>query len=299
VHGRLAKIPSLRLADLHRRCKGIWNLITAPPKIINISDGGLMTMIQTYQPHDALNFKPQGPDLLAYYEANFDVMPADNQNLLRQAYRLRYQVYCIENAFENPDEYPNGYECDAEDDRSAHVLLVHRRSGTFAGTARVILPVIDGASRPLPIHRILTAQRLDFSQRLPLSSTAEISRFAISKAFRRRLEQEQHGAATLVSRERMSLERHMAPFITFGLIRGVLEICKKRRITHLGAVVEPALMRILRRFGGDFRPIGGLIEHHGMRQACWVRAADFVRRDTLLDLYTRQSVAPSVATCSL
>ena len=234
--------------------------------------------------------------MFASYEENFDVIQADSPRLLKEAYRLRYQVYCIENALENPDEHPSGCERDAEDDRSAHVLLLHRGSGIFAGTARVILPAADGSSRPLPIHRILASQRQDFLHYLPLHDTAEISRFAVSKAFRRRFGQEGPAAVgTTVNLEVMSDERRMVPYITFGLIRGVLEICKKHRIVNLGAIVEPALMRILRRFGGDFRPIGGLIDHHGMRQACWARAADFVRRDTLLARYTECSAASRTA----
>lgn len=239
---------------------------------------------------------PAAASFVAAYETQFDIVQADSQQLLREAHRLRYQVYCVENAFENPVEHPSGYERDADDDRSAHMLLVHRRSGAFAGTARVILPTAGSAGRLLPIHRILASQDLDFSRYLPLHGTAEISRFAISKAFRRWHGAERHAtAAHHDGRERMSDERRMTPYMTFGLIRGVLEICQKHRIAHLGAMTEPALMRIMSRFGVNFRPIGDLVEHHGLRRVCYARLADAVRRDSLLGLYTGYSAALAVA----
>jgi N-acyl amino acid synthase of PEP-CTERM/exosortase system len=253
-------------------------------------------MIQVSGSDSAANSPPAAAGFVAAYETQFHIVPADSQGLLKEAHRLRYQVYCVENAFENPVEHPGGYERDAEDDRSAHILLVHRRSGAFAGTARVILPAADGTGRPLPVHRILASQDLDFSRCLPLHSTAEISRFAISKAFRRWSGVERHAVvAPRDGRERASDERRMTPYMTFGLIRGVLEICKKHRIAHLGAMTEPALMRIMGRFGVNFRPIGDLVEHHGLRRVCCAQLADAVRRDTLLGLYTGYSAALAVA----
>jgi N-acyl amino acid synthase of PEP-CTERM/exosortase system len=40
-------------------------------------------------------------------------------------------------------------------------------------------------------------------------------------------------------------------------------------ITHLCAVMEPALMRLLARFGLLFRPYGERVDYHGLRQPCY------------------------------
>src|SRR3954454_20844184 len=74
------------------------------------------------------------------YTRHFDVVRADTPALLNRVYELRYQVYCVENAFEDPAESLGGREIDADDDRAVHVLLIHRESGEAAGTARVIFP---------------------------------------------------------------------------------------------------------------------------------------------------------------
>jgi len=71
-------------------------------------------------------------DFACFYNEHFDVVRADTRALLDQAYRLRYQVYCVENPFESPAEQVNGRETDLDDDRSVHALLVHRRSGAMA-----------------------------------------------------------------------------------------------------------------------------------------------------------------------
>ena len=80
------------------------------------------------------------------------------------------------------------------------------------------------------------------------------------------------------------------PFITLGLMKGVFDICRDYEISHLAAVMEPPLIRILRRFGLDFIPIGGLVEHHGLRQPCIAQMANLIERsrasDTLLWQYT-------------
>ena len=217
-------------------------------------------------------------DVVAAYDRHFAVIRADTPELLDQVYRLRYRVYCVENQFEDPGQCRDGREIDDDDDRSIHALLVHRRSGAAAGTARVILPLLGDMRRPLPIQRIIgSPDRLGF-QHLPLHRTAEVSRFAVSKAFRRRQGEARYadaGISQLAEGPAIG-ERRLAPYVTFGLLRGVLGICLEYGITHLAAVMEPALVRIMIRLGLDFEPLGGLVEYHGRRQPCLARLADLI-----------------------
>ena len=60
--------------------------------------------------------------------------------------------------------------------------------------------------------------------------------------------------------------------------RSLKDICLNYQVTHLGAVVEPALIRILARFGLDFEPLGGPVEHHGIRQPRVARLVELIRR---------------------
>ena len=109
------------------------------------------------------------------------------QELKEAAYRLRYQVYCVENSYERPDEQMGGRETDLYDDRSVHALLIHKRSGAVAGTVRVILPEADTQGLSLPIKVVTDSHHRELLRRLPYSQTAEISRFAHS-AYRTRAE---------------------------------------------------------------------------------------------------------------
>ena len=218
-------------------------------------------------------------DFAAGYDRHFAVVRADTPELLDLAYRLRYQVYCVENQFEDPAQFVDGREIDGDDDRSVHTLLIHRRTGAVAGTTRVILPYNDPA-RQLPIERVLNLRDRLLFQSLPLQSTAEISRFAVSKEYRRRHGEQRYADAGF-SAPRDSLlpqERRLMPHITFGLVRGVLDTCLNYGVTHLAAVVEPALIRILARFSLDFEPLGGPVEHHGIRQPCVARLFDLIQR---------------------
>jgi N-acyl amino acid synthase of PEP-CTERM/exosortase system len=218
-------------------------------------------------------------DFAASYDRQFAVVRADTQALLDLAYSLRYQVYCLENQFEDPAQFSDGREIDGDDDRSVHTLLVQRATGAVAGTVRVILPCHD-AARQLPIERVLNVRDRLLFQCFPLRSTAEISRFAVSKEYRRR-HGEQRYADAKFSEPRDGLlpkERRLMPHITFGLLRGVLDICLNYGVTHLAGVVEPALIRILAGFGLDFEPLGSPVEHHGIRQPCVARLVDLIQR---------------------
>src|SRR5947207_3261025 len=66
------------------------------------------------------------------------------------------------------------------------------------------------------------------------------------------------------------------PFITFGLLRGVVGICLQSGLSHITAVMEPPLIRLLKRFGLDFQSVGGLVEYHGLRQPCVASLHDLI-----------------------
>lgn len=220
-------------------------------------------------------------DFVACYDRYFEVVRATTPEQLDLAHRLRYQVYCVENRFEDPTRYRDGREIDEDDDRSAHALLLHRPSGATAGTVRLIMPRPDDWRRPLPIERALddpAARRR--IEPLPSRLTAEVSRFAVSKNFRRR-QRDGHYAEAGFSHPlagRASGDRRLMPHITFGLLRAVLGIALEHGVTHLAAMMEPALLRLLFRLGLVFEPLGGLVEHHGLRQPCLARLADLTRR---------------------
>ena len=96
---------------------------------------------------------PGWQDFLSCYREHFEVVRASTPSLLDQVYRLRYQVYCVENDYEDAGRQAEGRETDIYDDRSVHALLIHRRSDAVAGTVRVILPGKD-REPPLPVNLV-------------------------------------------------------------------------------------------------------------------------------------------------
>src|SRR5574338_334496 len=73
-----------------------------------------------------------GLKLMDLYSSYFDVVRADTPDLVSEALRLRYQVYCVENPFEDPSEHPDGLERDRYDAQAAHCLLLHRPTALVA-----------------------------------------------------------------------------------------------------------------------------------------------------------------------
>src|SRR4051812_39605097 len=79
--------------------------------------------------------------LLDRFNRDFICMAADQSELLERAFKTRYQVYCVENPYENSSEHPDGLESDADDDRSSHSILLSRTNGDAIGTVRLVLPL--------------------------------------------------------------------------------------------------------------------------------------------------------------
>jgi N-acyl-L-homoserine lactone synthetase len=159
---------------------------------------------------------------------------------LREVFRLRHQVYCVERGFETSE---HGEETDEFDHRSRHVLLRHANDGEVVGTVRVIAanPTHPGAS--FPTQRLCETALL---RHLPLHTTGEISRFAISK------------------QRRMSCTS--AVLLRLALLRGIVQVSHEMGLTHWLAVMERSLLRLLQRNAIHFDPVGPLVAYHGIRQ---------------------------------
>lgn len=207
----------------------------------------------------------------------FETKPAVTAEEIEQAHRLRYQVYCIENPFEDAADNPNEMEMDEYDPHSVHSLLIHRPTNTTMGAVRLILPSPDAAYH-LPIQDVWETNHVPY----PEATTAEISRYAISREFRRRAGEERYADVNWAENqqkaaEQRRLERRVLPHITLGLMKSVLRMCIEHEITHVCAVMEPALIRLLNRFGLHFEPIGPVVDYHGRRQPCYASLETLLR----------------------
>lgn len=194
------------------------------------------------------------------YQQHFRVVIADTAELRNESYRLRHQVYCVEHGFLDALDHPDGYEQDEYDRHALHALLQHQETGRFIGTVRLVLPRPQANRYCMPMADLCADPRFTSGRLLPRASTAEVSRFAISQDLRRELVA--HGASC-------AQQRRAAMNLTLGLMAGILQLSLAAGITHLCAVMDPALLRLLARQGVAFAPLGPPVEYHGLRQPAY------------------------------
>jgi len=204
------------------------------------------------------------------FNRNFVAIRADDEPLLKMALQIRYQVYCIENTFEDPVEHPDGLESDEFDAYSAHSLIINRSTGEPFGTVRLILPQADHCYRGLPMYGLCGDGAWDW---LPRHSTAEVSRFSISKQSRMRYAVDSGDAVPI-----RAIDGRLGPMPRLGLIQALVRMSIQHQITHWCAVMEPGLVRMLSAMGVHFEPIGSPIEYHGLRQPSFCCVAEMLAR---------------------
>ncbi|MGG5889119.1 GNAT family N-acyltransferase [Falsiroseomonas sp. HC035] len=163
-------------------------------------------------------------------------------------------------------------EADEYDAGSRHVVLRSRLDGQVVGTARLVANV-GGAARPdLPMLRYCSP---DLLRHLPLRTTGEISRFALSK-------------------RRRPMGTPTDRLLRLALMRGILHASLDLGLTHWCALMEPTLLRLMRSSGIRFSPLGPLVEAYGLRQpsAATIGHALADGRDRHPDLYRFVAGAP-------
>ncbi len=190
---------------------------------------------------------------------------AASEEELRDLYRLRYAIYCEECGFLSADDYPDGLEIDSFDERSAQFSAVNDDQ-EVVGTARLVLASSDEADFPLMSH---CPPEADFVVP-PARESAEVSRLAVNRKYRRRKgdtlfgvnEEEirkEPGAKDEVTGER----RSNAPLLVLGLYREMYCYSRENGIRYWYAAMEGSLARVLKFFGFNFVPIGPQHDYYG------------------------------------
>lgn len=205
----------------------------------------------------------------------FERIFANTPELISEAHRLRYQVYCIERRFEDPARNSDGLERDEYDNHSLHGILRHRASGMAIGTVRWVLHKAGAGLHSFPLHEACEDSCMQSGDFLPLEKTAELSRFAISKAFRRRTGDGVYGDAEEIDGSDVN-RRPDTPIIVLHLMAVAVQIAVGRGIEYGMAAMEPKLLRLLGRFGMKFESLGPLVRYHGWRQPCYAHLPTFL-----------------------
>ena len=206
------------------------------------------------------------------FEATFAFHLATTPALRKRAYALRHAVFRRELDYrmhEDPDAH---LEYDEHDTASLIVLLEHRASGIPAGCVRLVPALTDGpdALRRLPLEAhcrdSLTHPTLH-PERLPRDRLCEISRLAISPAFRHRAETRDHSAApSLFPAE----ERAGFALIGVGLFLAATALVGLAGRHHVFAMMQHRLPRRLAIHGLRFTCVGEPVTFHGLRRAYYI-----------------------------
>ncbi len=172
---------------------------------------------------------------------DFSVEIVTSIDTLREAQRLRYQVFCEERGVLPGHD---GIESDEYDPRSRHVVLRRQSNRELVGTVRVITAATDGPFAYLPMQRVCDPV---FLRGLPIATTGEVSRFALA-------------------RDRHSPNGKSDLLLRLALMQGILRISRDLRLTHWCAGMEQSLLRLLRFNAICYEPVGPVIDYHGLRQ---------------------------------
>ena len=167
---------------------------------------------------------------------------ADTPALRGEAYRLRYQVYCVERNYEVGQD---GLEWDEYDAFARHAVVRCRHTGEVMGTVRLVLPKSPAGDDDFPAQNICDPNLL---RGLPRATIGEVSRFALPKDRGR------------------SISADARCLLRLALIQGAVWLSAEAGHTHWLAVMEPTLLRLLRATGLHFVPVGPTVDYHGRRQ---------------------------------
>ena len=157
-----------------------------------------------------------------------DYVLATTDALREECFRLRYQIYCVETAFEPAND--SGLESDRYDGHAVHALL--KFEDTFIGHVRMVL------RPPFPCQEVCNDSILN------IDGMAEGSRIC-------------------VSRERIKQSGAPVRDMLLTLVKAMVHISRREGVTHWCGLMEPRFLRRLQVLGIHFIPLGDMVMHHG------------------------------------
>jgi N-acyl amino acid synthase of PEP-CTERM/exosortase system len=233
----------------------------------------------------------QSTTLAENFDLYFEIKLADTEELRKESYRIRHTVYAEELGWEPISE--DQQETDECDPYSFPILLVHKRTGAYAGTVRLVVPPPSSPESKLPfeLHCAESVKKdiIDHDT-MPRGLFGEISRLSVPDSFRRRLDEKNKpfiinevADSAVFSEE----ERRNFPNIAIGLYLSVIAMVNMCNHSHMFVVVEPRLCRRLERLGLNFVQCGEELDYHGIRALFYLSRENFIGNlnPEVLELY--------------
>ena len=215
-------------------------------------------------------------DIYNAFHEYFELIEADSDELLDEVFRLRYEIFCLEQGIFDAKNYPNAVEKDEYDPYSIHILLRHRLSGESVGCVRLILDNNALPNNAFPVeHYMQIDHQIIDTHRLPRSNFAEISRFSVLKKFLKR-DHEQNKSQIKSGDTYLLQNRRRFPDPGLALIVGIVKMCDIHQIDYLISGMDPVLNRLLRGYGFGMRAAGPLINYYGKRRPYYGEVASIL-----------------------
>lgn len=242
------------------------------------------TVLSSRQETESTQHFQANENVSALFKSVFNVQLATSPKAIDEVFKLRYQVYCIDRPFEDSTCFADKRERDAYDPQSAHALIRHRITEDSVAAVRLVMADTNLKKADFPMEtpclHLMDKYAREAFKGTCRKQIAEISRMAVSREFRRRLNE--NISVTGISEQAHYSDsengRRAMPYICLGLFSAILRMSIKHGITHWMAVLEPALLRLLKRFGVEFDHVGPVLEYHGRRQPVFTDAESLIRR---------------------
>ena len=201
------------------------------------------------------------------FDKHFEVILADTEYSRQVHYQLRYQVYCLDECFEEQDDGQEEIERDEWDSHSTHFLVRNRQTSDWVAAMRMVTP---DTNRALPIEQLCDINPLVASTSSG-NQIAEISRLCILNSYRRRQTarvlpfdvdstRKQDGISTIQTNINSSRS-----LIMKGLLRAASIYSYDNNIPYWYFLTTPALARIVNRMGVQMIKAGSACNHCGVR----------------------------------
>ena len=219
-------------------------------------------------------------NIVEHFDQYFEMVPAISDELKNEVYKLRYQVYCIETGFLNSEHYPDNLEFDDYDQHSAHYLIRHRKSGAYAATTRLILPDTNNPKKLFPLEKYCEIDNYTAMQSIDKKHLGEVSRFCVSKAFKKR-KNEANSIAPIISdcSDYFTLEeKRTFPYLSLALMACCIKACHENDIHYLYVITDPPWIRFVSALGINLIKIGPLAlgNYYGKRCPTLIEVADML-----------------------
>lgn len=207
----------------------------------------------------------------SHFSTYLTPLVAVDEELRREVFKIRHNVYCEELKFEPPKD--DQMEIDFFDAFSMHCLIQHVSSKHFAGTVRIVRPTEP--DQCLPIEKYCLDSITDdvlSPANYDRKDICEVSRLAVPKEFRRRQMDNFDGAAVGVINQQTYSETELRcfPFIAVGLYFAAAALALEQGIKHAYVMMEPRLARSMNFVGIKFQQIGPVVDYHGRRAPYYI-----------------------------